>query len=373
MNYENMNMGGMIQSGIFGTTEPIQQNNGYNPYNNIIPFGNYNTQQQYQCHNNNIYYGANYNNNNSVDHNSIAINNNYYNPYNNQYIGNSNNYYNPYGNQYIGNGNNYYSPYNNMYNNQQYVTPYGNNQQYQNQYNQYSYNNYNGYRPFYSPYATGQYEEERKKLFKMKYRLANTVNGVVDEERLEKLVNPEIKQNVLTDEEREIRDNYNFVQYVDNYANSPYVVETPSMRDTRILNLMSKNFHDAFDTHSLFTFLEEDLWKLKRDEWVGENINIRGDRNLSSTYNSNEYNELLNMHKSTNNPYINDLLSNTRYDNNIDDYEIGMQAAFDKERRRRAILEGKVPEFISSDEVQKRRHAWTQEIMNQIYNKGGKV
>ena len=86
MNYENMNMGGMIQSGIFGTTEPIQQNNGYNPYNNIVPFGNYNTQQQqYQSHNNNTYYGANYNNNNnnnnSVDYNTTAMNNNQYNNY----------------------------------------------------------------------------------------------------------------------------------------------------------------------------------------------------------------------------------------------------------------------------------------------------
>ena len=56
---------------------------------------------------------------------------------------------------------------------------------------------------------------------------------------------------------------------------------------------------------------------------------------------------------------------------NLDDIEIGMQMAFERERRRKAILEGKVPEFISSDETQRRRHEFTQQLLNKVYSKGG--
>ena len=75
------------------------------------------------------------------------------------------------------------------------------------------------------------------------------------------------------------------------------------------------------------------------------------------------------MHRSSN-PYINELLDNSRYDNNIDDMELGMNIAFDKERRRKQILECKVPSFISSEETQRRRHEFTSQIMQAIYNKG---
>ena len=41
------------------------------------------------------------------------------------------------------------------------------------------------------------------------------------------------------------------------------------------------------------------------------------------------------------------------------------------QRRRRQILEGKVPQFVSTDEAQRRRNEFTNQIMQQIYSKGG--
>jgi len=140
-----------------------------------------------------------------------------------------------------------------------------------------------------------------------------------------------------------------------------------------MLNLMSYNLHQALDNHSLCEFLEDDLWKLQREFWIRDNLKLNGNRDLSTTYNSSDYNELLKLHNSSTSSYVSDLLNNSRYDNNLDDIEIGMKMAFDRERRRKAILEGKVPDFISSDETQKRRHEWTQQLMNQIYRKGGGV
>ena len=129
--------------------------------------------------------------------------------------------------------------------------------------------------------------------------------------------------------------------------------------------------HDALDNHSMAEFFSDDLWRLERETWIRDNIAKRNGRNLSKTYDSNAYNELLNFHRS-NNPYTNQLMNSSRYDNNIDDLELGMNAVYDRERRRQAILNGKIPSFISSEETQKRRNEWTNQLINQIYAKGGK-
>ena len=89
-------------------------------------------------------------------------------------------------------------------------------------------------------------------------------------------------------------------------------------------------------------------------------------------YSSKDYNELLNMHRSSN-PYINDLFNQAKYDNNINDMELGLAEVFERERRRRNVLEGKLPTYISSPEVQAQRRAFTEELMSQIYQKKGGV
>ena len=146
-------------------------------------------------------------------------------------------------------------------------------------------------------------------------------------------------------------------------------LETQAMRTARCIQDMQYNYHEEFDDHSLREFLSDDLWKLNREFWIAENIKSKG-RDLSRTYSSDNYNELLNMHRSSN-PYIDQLLDTSRYDNNLDDMEVGLPEILDARRRRQQIYEGKVPTFISSEESQRRRHEFTSQVLNQIYNKGG--
>lgn len=346
----NQNMQGMIYNGAFGTNGPMTPQ-GFNPYqNNIIPFGNnqpmIQPQQQYQCNT----YGIQQPQNNGLVFQPVGgyIQQSPYNSYIQQQ---QSNYYNPYGNTFsqynMGNG---YSPYGNSY----------------------SYSNYGGYSPFISPVAIQQYQNQQVELFKMKYRLANHyVGNEINEEYLDRLCNPNNPIHQKTEEQRSIDEDHRFMQYVSKVANGQIQVPRPqAYREADILNQMSYNKHQALDHHSLCQFLEEDLWRLQREEWIRQNIKINGGRDLSAVYNSSDFNELLRLHNSSTNPYISELLNNSKYDNNLDDVEIGMNMAFEKERRRKAILEGKVPEFISSDETQKRRHEWTQQLMNQIYRKG---
>jgi len=342
MMYENMQ--GMIQNGGFGTSGPMNFQ-GFNPYqNNMIPFGNYNqpsVQQPYQYYNNP--YGNQQPQNNGLVFQPVG---GYQQPKNNY------NYYNPYGNTFT-------------------PTPYG----YNSYGNAYSYNYYNGYRPYASPVAMQQYQNQQIELFKMKYRLANHyVGNEINEDYLDKLCNPNNQIYQKSQEQIAAEEEHRFMQYVSNVACG--IIQVPKsniQREADMLNLMSYNLHQALDNHSLCEFLEDDLWKLQREFWIRDNLKLNGNRDLSTTYNSSDYNELLRLHNSSTSPYVSDLLNNSRYDNNLDDIEIGMKMAFDRERRRKAILEGKVPDFISSDETQKRRHEWTQQLMNQIYRKGGGV
>ena len=344
MNQQNMQ--GMIYSGAFGTSGPMNPQ-GFNPYqNNIIPFGYNKIQpQQYQYYNNP--YGIQQPQNNGLVFQPVGgYQQSQYNSYVQQQ---QSNYYNPYGNTF-------------------YQTPYG----YNSYGNSYSYNNYGGYSPFMSPVAIQQYQNQQVELFKIKYRLANHyVGNEIDEEYLDRLCNPNNPIRQKTEEQRSIDEDHRFMQYVSKVANG--IIQVPKsyiQREADMLNLMSYNKHQALDHHSLCQFLEEDLWRLQREEWIRQNIKINANRDLSAVYNSNDFNELLKLHNSSSNSYVSDLLNNSRYDNNLDDIEVGMNLALDRERRRRAILEGKVPEFISSDEAQKRRHEWTQQLMNQIYRKG---
>lgn len=348
MNEQNMQ--GMIQGGIFGTSAPMNQS-GFNPYqSNMIPFGNYSQpmmQGQYQYYNSNLY-GSQQPQNNGFVFQPIG-GYQQQSPYGNYQQPQIQNYYNPYGNTFS-------SPYGN--------SGYG---------NAYSYNGYNNYRPFYSPMAVAQYQAQQVELFKLKYRMANYyVGNEIDEEYLDKICNPNNPANIKSKEQIEIEEENKFIQYVSGVANGkiPEIV-SQAQREADMLNLMSYNMHKELDNHSLCEFLEEDLWRLQREEWIRQNIKVNGNRDLSTVYNSRDYNELLKLHNSSSNPYVSDLLNNSKYDNNLDDIEIGMQMAFERERRRKAILEGKVPEFISSDETQRRRHEFTQQLLNKVYSKGG--
>ena len=262
----------------------------------------------------------------------------------------------------------YYNPYGNTFQQQSYR--YYPNYGYQQQNPYMGYNNYNGYRPFVSPLERQRMMSEEMELTKIKLRMVNAYfHEDVSEEELDKMVNPQNKANIPTEEEIRNNEEYRFIQYVSYLSTLPQDYSY-AYQLGKTIRTMSENMHKELDNHSLCQFLMDDLWKFEREEWIKNNVDRGQGRNLSTVYNSNDYNELLKMHRGSN-PYINELLTTSQYDNNTIDLELGMEAVLDKARRRQQLLEGKVPSFISSDEVQKRRAEWTNHIINQIYNKGG--
>ena len=333
----NEQMQNMIQDGQFGTSGPA-----YNPYmnqpNNMISFGAMSQQIQ--------------------------------NPYAYQPQSTQGYVFQPVGG-YTTNPYNYQQPYGNPYGYQ--PQGYGYGQPQYNYYDPYGSSGYMNYRPFTSPLQVQQMQNIQTEMLKKKFRMVSQFFSTeLDEEELDKRINPYNPVNQKTQQEIADAEQTKFMNYCHQLAMQPQQVESQAEIDARILREMSANMHKEFDNHSLCQFLEDDLWKLQREEWIRKYINKNATRNLSSMYDSNNYTELLNMHRSSN-PYVNELLDNSRYDNNIDDFEIGMNLAMERERRRKQILEGKVPEFISSEETQRRRSEFTAQIMQQIYNKGGQV
>ena len=333
----NEQMQNMIQDGQFGTSGPA-----YNPYmnqpNNMISFGAMSQQIQ--------------------------------NPYAYQPQSTQGYVFQPVGG-YTTSPYNYQQPYGNPYGYQ--PQGYGYGQPQYNYYDPYGSSGYTNYRPFTSPLQVQQIQNMQTEMLKKKFRMVSKFFGTeLDEEELDKQINPYNPVNQKTQEELADAEQTKFMNYCHQLAMQPQQVESQAEIDARILREMSANMHKEFDNHSLSQFLEDDLWKLQREEWIRKNINRNATRNLSSMYDSNNYTELLNMHRSSN-PYVNELLDNSRYDNNIDDFEIGMNLDMERERRRKQILEGKVPEFISSEETQRRRNEFTAQILQQIYNKGGQT
>lgn len=322
-----------IQNGMFGQTQPM---GGYNPYanqgfmpppmSNMIPVGSYNYNQ-------------------SV----------FQQPQQNQYT------FQPVG---IGYNPNPYSPYNQP--RQDYYNPYP---LYQNQQPYYSYSQYYNYSPFMSMQRQQEMMNAEIEKQKLKYRIcAKFLGQEIDEKKLDEMYNPNNEKNIKTPEQIEADRSWEEIKRYNQFSLQPTTYEYPERRLANFLTLQINNYHQAFDSHSMCEFFEEDYPRLEREFWIAENIKKNAQRDMSTTYNSTAYNELLNLHRSSN-PYINELMDNARYDNNIDDMEIGLAEMFDRERRRRNVLEGKLPQYISSPEVQKARAEYTQQLMDQIYRK----
>ena len=324
----------MIQNGQFGVSSPIQQT-AYNPYNNMMPL---NASYQQQPTNNFVFQPINYGYQPSQQ--------NYYNPYGNP----QQNYYDPYGQQQ-----NYYNPYGQP----SYYNPYGQPQAI--------------YNPMIMMQQIEQANNQHLTVLKAKYRVAAAYNGKnVTEEELDRMLNPQNKSNIPSEaESAAIRDHQAMVALYNSFEHAAYY-ESAFDRQTRIMQEYSANYHKEFDNHSLAQFLDEDLWKLQREDWIRKNINRSASRNLKNTYNSNDYNELLELHRSSN-PYIRDLLNNSRYDNNIDDLELGMDFVRAKQQRALSVRNMEIPSIsmVSSKETQERRAAFSNSIMNIIKSNKG--
>lgn len=342
-NYQSPIIQNMINTGQFGAQTPLQLS-AYNPYgqpqyndpysmqyNNIMPIGQVGYNQQQMPETNYVFAPTQQQYNGNV--------------YQHPYFSNSNGYANP---QY-----NYYDPYGYK--------------GYQNQYSGGYYTNYYG--GYYSPQLYQKRQQQQQTLLKMKYQIAGKCFGKeYTDQELENIVNPQVRVQQIPQKERDMIAEGRRMAYYESLIHQP-PLETQAMRTARCIQDMQYNYHKEFDNHSLREFLDDDLWKLNREFWLAENVKSKG-RDLSRTYSSDDYNELLNMHRSSN-PYVNELLDTSRYDNNLDDMEIGLPMILDMQKRRKQVLEGKVPTYVSSDEAQRRRHEFTSQILSQIYNKGG--
>ena len=317
MNNNNNNdaMHHMIQTGMFGGTAPIQQNNNY------------------------VFQPLNY------GYNQPKYD--YYNPYGNTF-GNTfgNNYYNPYGNYYQNNG----LTINNQWN-----------------------NGYYGY----SPIQQQQIMQNQQKNNIAKRKFVDSALNI-DPEKRKRDFQEKMKQ-------QQFNPQYNQMSYEDMKAEEDWQrVVAYDYYSRRQDQIMSRNdifimqatkdqqqFQQNYADHSMYQFMENDFAKLAEEQWILANCTPRQDRNLSRTYSSKDYNELLSMHRSSN-PYVNELLDTSKYDNNIDDLELGNPSSiYELIMRRKSRLQDPVPTGVSDAEVQMRRHEWTNGILNQIYSKHG--
>jgi len=209
----------------------------------------------------------------------------------------------------------YYNPFP-EYNNRQQLLYYG----YNNGYNPY-------YRPFMSVQMREQIMQQHTAMGKLRYKIACAGAGIeYKETTADEIFNPMNKVNQMTDDDRIEANHWNFIMKVQYYLNNPnpFCVSEPQLTSLYIQTYF-KNYHDMFDNHSLCEFFEEDYPRLMREFWIEENVK-RAARDLNSTYSSDSYKELLNLHRS-NNPYINHLLNDfnhDNYDNNSGDQDVGV-------------------------------------------------
>lgn len=357
MNYNSpiVQMQNMINNGGFGYSNPVDTNQPFNPYNS----NQFMTPPVYSQPTNMLSFGGmNYNqqviNNNGYSFSPVG--NGYDMPYNNQQFSPyQQNYYGGYyGNQYYG----YNQP-------QQYgeLSPFlfaPNPVQTQSLNDEY-------YRAIRPETGFGDIKQRMININKTKAAIVNSYFGMEnDPKKIEAMFEPP-KDNRTPKEIQRDKEYFKVLQYDYIFKQPPVgIYETNAMKTARCIADMSRNFHEQFDHVGFVEFYQDHLWKFQREEFIRNNINFKSNRDLSGTYHQNSYNELLNLHKSSTNPYLNDLLDNSKYDNNLDDMEIGLPSVLlDAEMRKRNILEGRVPTFISDPATQQQRQGWISKVMEQ--------
>ena len=310
------------------------------------------------------------------------------------------NYYN-YNNNMIPVGSMGYNNYYQGYNNYQYpqMQQYQQNAYYNNYYNPYGYNNYYNYNnnrflsdsnmrmmskswnhnTYQSPYVYMNNQQQafnnRNKMFKLKAKIACKIIGVeYDEEYYDELLNP--KSYIETPSPEEVRKSMEWrdiqrIAYFADHQNQVYVHERYVAYTHAQYNA---NFHNQLDNHSLCEFLEEDYPRLMREFWIRENINPNGSRDLSGTYSSTEYNELLALHANNGNNMPNNnsmwVPTSTYIRKDEDDIEVGLEQIVNKlERYRQNKLKSitlKIPDYIASPEVKKLHYDFFTELSSQV-------
>jgi hypothetical protein len=247
-----------------------------------------------------------------------------------------------------------------------------------------SYNNYNGnggvsrFNIQYPYRASSKFRNQQmqeinmaKEAEKMKYRLCAAFNGrEINEEALENMIemryNPNAMYERMSPEERNELMEWNQVVQLSRMANDPYHVTKFDIQAMKMRE-RSANYHEELDNHSLAEFLDNDLWKLQREDWIAKYVDRHARRDLRRSYNPAEYGDLLKSHI-TEGSFISELMKNDRNDGFYED-ENGVTFELDKDTNTLRISRPPLPESVSSEAVQKSRREWTKYILDGIYNK----
>ena len=289
------------------------------------------------------------------------------------------NYYsNPY--QYQG----YYSnPYQQQYG-------YGNPYQYQGYYSnphqqQYGYNNYYQQQNYFNPYqqnrycTSTQYQEqiekekaEKQTLIFMKIKIAyKSLGEEFDELEIKKTIKSIYDPEQPSYEEQiKMREEISHQRINSLYENAiSGKMVMPNMQEAYAFRKVLNEYNQRINNMDSSEFLLVELPKFKVELWERNNlVPLKQERNMQSLYNSREYNELLAMHARSNNTPFSNLAS--LYDNNVDDFVIGVQ---NNPLLARQALEQSVPKHISSEEEQRRRALFTNALLQQVARKNSSV
>lgn len=229
---------------------------------------------------------------------------------------------------------------------------------------------YNGYTPFRSYQQQNVYQQNYIEMQKRKYRICCSITGTeYSEEVAEMLFNPYYNQgNVQQDPIQMERDRiWEDTKRIARYANDPNnVYYSQEQLEGMFIQEQMRIYHETLDNHHLCEFLEEDLPRLNREIWISKYIDKNASRNLSKTYNSQAYNQLLMMHAASN-PYISKIIRDGGYDSNLPQ-EMGVIELLKNKGSPGKGLDG-LPAFMHSPEIERHRKMFTEELMNQFYEK----
>lgn len=269
-------------------------------------------------------------------------------------------------------------PNSNPYN-QSYYNPYNrHNVDYNNPFPEY-YNGgyYNRYRPFIS---AQQQEQINQMYFRTSQIRQKLICGIIgrkyNEEEFNK-INAPIDNSAyynedITEEQFKAEQNWMDVQRFYYYSMNPNrYYKSEEQRTAEWLQAYLTEYHRRYDNHSLCEFFEEDLPRLEHELWVSKYIDKNSSRNLKSIYNTDDYNRLLSIHAS-NDPYINTILNDSKYDNNTDlEQDMGLVELLHKHRNKQFQNPpmSAFQSYINRPEIQEQRKRFNEELYGQLYKK----
>lgn len=138
--------------------------------------------------------------------------------------------------------------------------------------------------------------------------------------------------------------------------------------------LADKRWAESIKDHSLWQFFNQDLWKWAYEEWKAENL-VDNSHDMSRTYDSEAYNQLLQIHYEREHPEAAAQMQEQEQQERptdgagnplVEDVPMGIGNTIDAINRRRNLLEGKVPKFVSTPAIQEKRRRFMNALAEQI-------